>query len=783
MSYPESGTSPYTDLSPIDEMAGLPSPTDGAESVHHVSSTADSSQQHSVSTSEHSPHHQFISAQFEKQPPENMRKSNFFNFVISVYDSTNHPVEVHKAVFKDFYDTTANGQEYRNGLIYKLTVMFSDGTQKEEDLYIRLIDSATKQIVPYEGTCKNPDFRRVLLTHELICSRCLEHRSCGNKNDTPSDPIIIDRYRLKFFVKCNQNCLKNAGNPKDSRRRFQVALYSSLCLGGTPIASSDAIFVHNNSKHGRRTPAYGRETAVVGDGKPYIIAVHPPEGWITGGTKVCIVGMNFYEGVEVVFGTLPASSEFLSPHAIAVRAPQSPRPGEVDITLVYKGSQFCINNPGKFVYITPDENTFDHNFARIERLLRIHEDSDNIPKEILLRRAADSLEAFYTYPRTQGGTGPLNHIGPAIYATTNYPRSPALFTPAILTPQGFTTATAKWNSGFATGALISPTKAGGYNHLPGEAIRKIQGLEAEGSASSTVSRSSSDEMLQVHVQGQDQQQGTAVDHDTNSAAFFTFPPMQDALAHGEIKHEFQNPSDIHKPKPINPGPHLYPVMPFVQVAPMHAQGPPYSSYSMAAPYSVEHSHFMNSQGDSGNRNNNNSNVTLATYANFGNHMMAVNPVFIPPSPGFFMAPTASPGPLPTTPTGPGGSSVFNFGSPPLVSPGKSFKPMTVTPTKGGLLQAAHNTSMESTTSMQGTGIANYPMFAALPSPNIPGTFMFPPTTPTSQHNTMAVHHIPASSNNTTASSVAVNEVQSASMEPPAAKRSRQHEDSSPEVTD
>ncbi len=44
-------------------------------------------------------------------------------------------------------------------------------------------------------------------------------------------------------------------------------------------------------------------------GKPYIIAVHPPEGWITGGTKVCIVGMNFYEGVEVVFGTLPASSE------------------------------------------------------------------------------------------------------------------------------------------------------------------------------------------------------------------------------------------------------------------------------------------------------------------------------------------------------------------------------------------------------------------------------------------------------------------------------------------
>lgn len=248
------------------------------------------------------------------------------------------------------------------------------------------------------------------------------------------------------------------------------------------------------------------------------------------------------------------------------------------------------------------------------------------------------------YPRGQGGTGPLNHIGPAIYATTNYPRSPALFTPAILTPQGFTTAAAKWNSGFTAGTLISPTKVGSSYHIPTEGVRKIQGIEAEGSASSTVSRSSSDEMLPVHAQGQDQQQqqGATVDHDTNSASFFTFPPMHDSLSHTEIKHEFQNPSDIHKPKPITPSPHLYPVaMPFVQVAPMHTPGgPPYGSYSMTTPYSTEHTSFMSSHGDAGNRNNNNnssSNVALATYAGFGNHMMA--PVFIPPSPGFFMAPT------------------------------------------------------------------------------------------------------------------------------------------------
>ena len=48
---------------------------------------------------------------------------------------------------------------------------------------------------------------------------------------------------------------------------------------------------------------------ILPSGKPYIIAVYPHEGWTTGGTRVCIVGMNFYEGVEVVFGTLPASAE------------------------------------------------------------------------------------------------------------------------------------------------------------------------------------------------------------------------------------------------------------------------------------------------------------------------------------------------------------------------------------------------------------------------------------------------------------------------------------------
>lgn len=35
------------------------------------------------------------------------------------------------------------------------------------------------------------------------------------------------RFFLKFFLKCNQNCLKNAGNPRDMRR-FQVGLGKAL---------------------------------------------------------------------------------------------------------------------------------------------------------------------------------------------------------------------------------------------------------------------------------------------------------------------------------------------------------------------------------------------------------------------------------------------------------------------------------------------------------------------------------------------------------------------------
>lgn len=41
---------------------------------------------------------------------------------------------------------------------------------------------------------------------------------------------VLHRFFLKFFLKCNQNCLKTAGNPRDMRR-FQVQNQSKHCIG------------------------------------------------------------------------------------------------------------------------------------------------------------------------------------------------------------------------------------------------------------------------------------------------------------------------------------------------------------------------------------------------------------------------------------------------------------------------------------------------------------------------------------------------------------------------
>ncbi|XP_041939245.1 transcription factor COE3a isoform X17 [Alosa pseudoharengus] len=334
-------------------------------------------------------------AHYEKQPPSNLRKSNFFHFVLALYDRQGQPVEIERTAFVDFVEKEKepNSEKTNNGIHYKLQLLYSNGVRTEQDLYIRLIDSMTKQAIIYEGQDKNPEMCRVLLTHEIMCSRCCDKKSCGNRNETPSDPVIIDRFFLKFFLKCNQNCLKNAGNPRDMRR-FQVVVSTTVNVDGHVLAVSDNMFVHNNSKHGRRARRLDPSEAT-----PCIKAISPSEGWTTGGATVIIIGDNFFDGLQVVFGTMLVWSELITPHAIRVQTPPRHIPGVVEVTLSYKSKQFCKGAPGRFVYTALNEPTIDYGFQRLQKVIPRHPgDPERLPKEVLLKRAADLVEALYGMP-------------------------------------------------------------------------------------------------------------------------------------------------------------------------------------------------------------------------------------------------------------------------------------------------------------------------------------------------------------------------------------------------
>ncbi|XP_062282295.1 transcription factor COE1-A isoform X12 [Scomber scombrus] len=334
-------------------------------------------------------------AHFEKQPPSNLRKSNFFHFVLALYDRQGQPVEIERTTYIDFVEKEkeTTGEKTNNGIHYRLQLLYSNGIRTEQDLYVRLIDSMTKQAIIYEGQDKNPEMCRVLLTHEIMCSRCCDKKSCGNRNETPSDPVIIDRFFLKFFLKCNQNCLKNAGNPRDMRR-FQVVVSTTVSVEGHVLAVSDNMFVHNNSKHGRRARRLDPSEAT-----PSIKAISPSEGWTTGGATVIIIGDNFFDGLQVIFGTMLVWSELITPHAIRVQTPPRHIPGVVEVTLSYKSKQFCKGTPGRFIYTALNEPTIDYGFQRLQKVIPRHPgDQERLPKEVILKRAADLVEALYGMP-------------------------------------------------------------------------------------------------------------------------------------------------------------------------------------------------------------------------------------------------------------------------------------------------------------------------------------------------------------------------------------------------
>ncbi|KAF4799899.1 transcription factor COE2-like protein [Turdus rufiventris] len=133
---------------------------------------------------------------------------------------------------------------------------------------------------------------------------------------------------------------------------IQVVLSTTVNVDGHVLAVSDNMFVHNNSKHGRRARRLDPSEAT-----PCIKAISPSEGWTTGGAMVIIIGDNFFDGLQVVFGTMLVWSELITPHAIRVQTPPRHIPGVVEVTLSYKSKQFCKGAPGRFIYTGYIRNT------------------------------------------------------------------------------------------------------------------------------------------------------------------------------------------------------------------------------------------------------------------------------------------------------------------------------------------------------------------------------------------------------------------------------------------
>ncbi|RMB96658.1 hypothetical protein DUI87_26723 [Hirundo rustica rustica] len=235
-----------------------------------------------------------------------------------------------------------------------------------------------------------------------------------------------------------------------------VVVSTTVNVDGHVLAVSDNMFVHNNSKHGRRArrldPSEEQSRCVQAQipysslditedctrtgwvaATPCIKAISPSEGWTTGGATVIIIGDNFFDGLQVIFGTMLVWSELITPHAIRVQTPPRHIPGVVEVTLSYKSKQFCKGTPGRFIYtgscavlagVTPlgwlplgleewqgtakmilllsalNEPTIDYGFQRLQKVIPRHPgDPERLPKEIILKRAADIAEALYSVPR------------------------------------------------------------------------------------------------------------------------------------------------------------------------------------------------------------------------------------------------------------------------------------------------------------------------------------------------------------------------------------------------
>ncbi|PIO35077.1 hypothetical protein AB205_0103480 [Aquarana catesbeiana] len=156
--------------------------------------------------------------------------------------------------------------------------------------------------------------------------------------------------------------------------------------------------------------------------------------------------------------------QLITPHAIRVQTPPRHIPGVVEVTLSYKSKQFCKGTPGRFIYtglpylplnsrLTGSTGNTNHGLAEevknqeviLKRAADLVEALYGMPhnnQEIILKRAADIAEALYSVPRNHSQLPALanSSVHPSMMGVNSFSGQLAVNVsePSQVTNQGFT---------------------------------------------------------------------------------------------------------------------------------------------------------------------------------------------------------------------------------------------------------------------------------------------------------------------------------------------------------
>uniref|UniRef100_A0A183CLZ7 IPT/TIG domain-containing protein n=1 Tax=Globodera pallida TaxID=36090 RepID=A0A183CLZ7_GLOPA len=130
---------------------------------------------------------------------------------------------------------------------------------------------------------------------------------------------------------------------------------------------------------------------------PSIKMIFPGELWCQSGGTAMIIGEEFHEGMQVLMGNTVTWPEMVTRHAIKVNVPARASPGSVDVVVCSpKGQPKVRSNAVRFSFVSLSEPSIDYGFQRLQKLLpKYPNDPEKLPKEVILRRAAELAEALY----------------------------------------------------------------------------------------------------------------------------------------------------------------------------------------------------------------------------------------------------------------------------------------------------------------------------------------------------------------------------------------------------